>query len=80
MEPTVHPETNIAMYNLASTQLSGAPHFFDVVKNNFFHVVKNIVIIDISPISTFVVVVVATSVTVVQLGRVIVCTQSQRQC
>ena len=41
---------------------------------HFFHVVKNIVIIDTSPISTFVVVVVvvvATSVTVVQLGRVI---------
>ena len=66
VEPTVHQETNIAMYYLDH------PHFFDVV--------ENIVIITISPISTFVVVVVATSVTVVQLGRVIIWKQSQRQC
>ena len=61
------------MYNLVSTQL-----YLDHAP--VFHVVNNIVIIAISPISTFVVVVVATFVTVVQLGRVIVCTQSQRQC
>ena len=66
VEPTVHTETSIAVYNLDH------PHFFDVV--------ENIIIIAISPISTFVVVVVATSVTVVQLGRVIIWKQSQRQC
>ena len=73
-EPTVHPETNIAMYSLASTQLY-------LYHAPVFRVVKNIFIIAITSISTFVVVVVvATFVTVVQLGRVIVCTQSQRQC
>ena len=60
----IHPETNITMYNLVSTQL-----YLDHSK--FFDVVENVVIMAIIPISTFVVVVVATSVTVVQLKRVI---------
>jgi len=63
VEPMIHPETNITMYNLVSTQLYlDHPQFFDVV--------ENVVIMAIIPISTFVVVV-ATSVTVVQLKRVI---------
>ena len=64
VEAMVHPETNITLYNLAPTQLYlDHPQFFDVV--------ENIIIMAIIPISTFVVVVVATSVTVVQLKRVI---------
>ena len=64
VEPTVHPVTNITLYNLAPTQLYlDHPQFFDVV--------ENIIIMAIIPISTFIVVVVATSVTVVQLKRVI---------
>ena len=60
----VHPVTNITIYNLAPTQLYlDHPQFFDVV--------ENIIIMAIIPISTFIVVVVATSVTVVQLKRVI---------
>ena len=64
VEPTVHPVTNITIYNLAPTQLYlDHPQFFDVV--------ENIIIMAIIPISTFAVVVVATTVTVVQLKRVI---------
>ena len=60
----IHPETNITIYNLVSThRYLDHPQFFDVV--------ENVVIMAIIPISTFVVVVVATSVTVVQLKRVI---------
>ena len=61
----IHPETNITMYNLVSAQLYLDHH-------QFFDVVENVVIMTIIPISTFVVVVVATSATVVQLKRVIV--------
>ena len=52
------------MYDLVSTQLYlDHPQVFDVL--------ENIVIMNVIPISTFVVVVVATSATVVQLKRVI---------
>ena len=65
MKATVHPLTNATMYDLVSTQLYlDNPEVFDVL--------ENVVIMAIIPISTFVVVVVATSVTVVQLKRVIV--------
>ena len=60
----IHPETNITMYNLVSAQ-------FYLDHHQFFDVVENVVIMAIIPISTFVVVVVATSVTVVQLKRII---------
>ena len=53
------------MYGLVSTRLyEDHPRVFDVL--------ENIVIMVIIPISTFVVVVIATSSTVVQLKRVIV--------
>ena len=65
MKATVHPLTNATMYDLVSTQLYlDNPEIFDVL--------ENIVIMAIIPIFTFVVVVVATSATVVQLKRVIV--------
>ena len=61
---TVHPETNVTMYELVSTQLyRDNPHVFDDLRNT--------VITSLIPISTFVVVVVATSATVVQLKRAI---------
>ena len=60
----VHPETNATMYDLVSTQLyHDHPQVFDVL--------ENIVIMAVIPIFTFVVVVVATTATVVQLKRVI---------
>ena len=61
---TVLPGTNTTMYELVSTQL-----YLDNV--HVFDVLENIVIAAIIPISNFVVVVVATSATVVQLKRVI---------
>ena len=65
MKLTVHPETNATMYELVPTQLYlDQPEVFDVL--------ENIVIMSLIPIFTFVVVVVATSATVVQLKRVIV--------
>ena len=61
----IHPGTNVTMYDLVSTQLyHDHPQVFDVL--------ENIVIMAIIPILTFVVVVVATTATVVQLKRVIV--------
>ena len=60
----VHPETNVTVYDLVSTQLyHDHPQVFDVL--------ENIVIATLIPIFTFVVVVVATTATVVQLKRVI---------
>ena len=61
----VHPGTNATVYDLVST-----PLYLD----NFlvFDVLENIVIMAIIPVFTFVVVVIATSATVVQLKRVIV--------
>ena len=60
----IHPRTNVTMYDLVSTQLyHDHPQVFDVL--------ENIVIMAIIPILTFVVVVVATTATVVQLKRVI---------
>jgi len=61
----VHPETNATMYDLVSTQL-----YLDNAR--VFDVLENIFIMAIIPVSTFVVVVVATSATVLQLKRVIV--------
>ena len=61
----VHPETNATMYDLVSTQL-----YLDNAQ--VFDVLENIFIMAIIPVSTFVVVVVATSATVLQLKRVIV--------
>ena len=62
---SVHPVTNATMYEMVSTQLYlDHPQVFDVL--------ENIVIMAIIPITTFVVVVVATLATVVQLKRVIV--------
>ena len=64
MKATVHPLTKATLYDLVSTQLYlDNPEVFDVL--------ENVVIMAIIPISTFIVVVVATSVTVVQLKRVI---------
>ena len=64
MKQSVHPVTNVTTFDLVSTQLYlHNPGIFDVL--------ENIVIMNIIPISTFVVVVVATSATVVQLKRVI---------
>ena len=61
---TVLSGTNATMYELVSTQL-----YLDNAQ--VFDVLENIVITAIIPISNFVVVVVATSATVVQLKRVI---------
>ena len=61
---TVLPGTNVTMYELVSSQMYlDNPQVFDVL--------ENIVITAIIPISNFVIVVVATSATVVQLKRVI---------
>ena len=61
----VHPGTNATVYGLVSTPLYlDNPLVFDVL--------ENIVIKAIIPVFTFVVVVIATSATVVQLKRVIV--------
>ena len=65
VKPIVHPETNVTVYDLVSTQLYlNHPRVFDVL--------ENILITAIIPLSNFTVVVVATSATVVQLKRVIV--------
>ena len=62
---SVHTGNNATVYELVSTPLyKEHPHVFDVL--------ENIVIMVIIPISTFVVVVVATFATVAQLKRVIV--------
>ena len=64
MKLSVHPETNVTLYDLVPTQLYlDNPQVFDAV--------ENIVIMAIIPICSFVVVVVATAATVVQLKRVI---------
>ena len=64
MTQLVHPETNVTVYGLVSTQLyQDYPQVFDVL--------ENIVIATLIPIFTFIVVVVATTATVVQLKRVI---------
>ena len=62
---TTLPGTNATMYDLVSTQI-----YLD--NSQVFDVLENIIIMAVIPISTFVVVVVATSATVVQLKRVIV--------
>ena len=64
MKLVVHPETNATMYDMVSTQL-----FLD--NPQIFEALDNIVIAILIPISTFVVVVVATTATVVQLKRAI---------
>ena len=64
MKVTVHPETNVTVYGLMSTRLyHDHPQVFDVL--------ENMVLATLIPIVTFVVVVVATTATVVQLKRVI---------
>ena len=65
VKKSVHPVTNATVYNVVSSQL-----YLD--SSQFFDVLENVVITATIPIFTFVVVVVATSVTVVQLNRVIV--------
>ena len=65
MNLSVHPGTNTTIYEMVST-----PLYLD--HRQVFDALENIVIMAIIPLSTFVVVVVATSVTVVQLKRVIV--------
>ena len=65
VKPTVLPGINGTIYELVSTQL-----YLDQPK--VFDVLENIIIMAVIPISTFFVVVVATSATVVQLKRVIV--------
>ena len=65
MVAVTHTGTNATMYTVVPRQLYlDNPQVFDVL--------ENIVIMNVIPISTFVVVVVATSATVVQLKRVIV--------
>ena len=64
MRLVVHPETNASTYDMVSTQLyHDHPQVFDVL--------ESLVIMAVIPIFTFVVVVVATTATVVQLMRVI---------
>ena len=64
MQQIVHTKTNVTVYDLVSTQLyHDHPQVFDVL--------ENVVIMAVIPIFTFVVVVVATTATVVQLKRVI---------
>ena len=60
-----HPVTNTRRYELVSTQLY-------LNHTQIFDVLENIVIMNVIPITTFVVVVIATSATVVQLKRIIV--------
>ena len=60
----VHPKTNVTVYQPVSSQFyHDYPQVFDVLENT--------VIMGLIPISLFVVVVVATTATVVQLKRVI---------
>ena len=65
VEVSVNPVTNTTVYDIVSTQL-----YLD--NSKFFDVLENVVIMAIIPIFTFVVVFLATSITVVQLKRVIV--------
>ena len=65
VKPIVIPRINATVYQLVSTQL-----YLDHPK--VFDVLENIIIMAVIPISSFVVVVVATTATVVQLKRVIV--------
>ena len=65
MVAVTHTGTNATMYTVVPRQLYlDNPQVFDVL--------ENIVIMNVIPISTFVVVVVATTATVVQLKRIIV--------
>ena len=65
VKSSVHPMTNATVYDLVSTQLYlDHPQIFDVL--------EHIVIMAIVPIFNFIIVLVATSATVVQLKRVIV--------
>ena len=65
VKTSVHPMTNATVYDLVSTKLYlDHPQVFDVL--------EHIVVMAIVPIFNFVIVVVATSATVVQLKRVIV--------
>jgi len=62
---SVHPETNVTLYDLIPTQLYlDNPQVFDAM--------ENIVIMALIPIFNLCIVVVATSATVVQLKRIIV--------
>ena len=65
VQATTHPGTNTTRYELVSTQLY-------LNHTQIFDVLENIVIMNVIPVTTFVVVVVATSATVVQLKRIIV--------
>ena len=65
VKKSIHPVTNATVYDLVSSQL-----YLD--NSQFFDVLENVVITTTFPIITFIVVVVSTSVTVVQLKRVIV--------
>ena len=69
VKKSVHPATNATVYDLVSSQL-----YLD--NSQFFDVLENTLITTTIPIFTFVVVTVATSVTVVQLKRVIVWRQT----
>ena len=69
MKKSIHLVTNATVYDLVSSQL-----YLD--NSQFFDVLENVVITTTIPIFTFVVVVVSTSVTVVQLKRVIVWRQT----
>ena len=69
VKKSVHPVTNATVYNVVSSQL-----YMD--NSQFFDVLENVVITATIPIFNFVVVVVATSVTVLQLKRVIVWRQT----
>ena len=64
VQVSINTVTNTTVYDIVSTQL-----YLD--NSQFFDVLENVVIMAIIPIFTFVVVVVATSITVVQLKRVI---------
>ena len=69
VKQSILPLTNATTYDLVPTQLYlDHPQVFDVL--------ENIVIMNLIPISTFIVVVVATTATVVQLKRVIVWRQT----
>ena len=69
VQVSINTVTNTTVYDIVSTQL-----YLD--NSKFFDVLENVVIMAIIPIFTFVGVVVATSVTVVQLKRVIVWRQT----
>ena len=65
VKTAVHPMTNATVYDLVSTQL-----YLD--HQQIFDVLEHIVVMAFVPIFNFVIVVIATSATVVQLKRVIV--------